>query len=78
LHTPSVSQIVPFAAKLFAGHDALLPSQISCTSQDPVAERQTVPVSNASVGHAGEVPVQVSWMSQPPAAAALQTDPAVV
>src|SRR6266516_2916396 len=59
-----------------AGQVALLPEQVSATSQAPAEGRQTVPAGLlASAGQAGLVPSQVSAGSQTPAEAR-QTVPA--
>src|SRR5579884_1760319 len=59
--------VVPAGRTASAGQSSWMPSQVSATSQGPLAARQT-PVLLVSAGQAGLVPVQTSATSHGPAA----------
>jgi hypothetical protein len=63
------SHDVPSGLKPFAGQAVDVPLQVSATSQNPLAERQTVPAdATVSAGHALLDPSQLSATSHAPAA----------
>jgi hypothetical protein len=67
---------VPSIALPSAGHETLVPSQVSAGSQESVDSRQIVPLDFlASCGHAKVIPSQTSCKSQSPTAG-LHTVPA--
>jgi hypothetical protein len=65
----SAGQEVPWDFNVSVGHAALVPVQLSATSQTPAAVRQTVELGlNAFVGQSLLVPLHVSARSHAPAA----------